>query len=68
MINENAGELLSYCLGHEDGCNRRINASGQGAQNFSAAYLFPNRLNRSLHKRVHLPVTGAAADVIYEIV
>ena len=67
MVHKHAGELLADGFG-QHGCQHRgVHAAGQGAQHLAIADALPESLDVVLHKGVHLPVTGAAADVVHKV-
>ena len=68
VIHEHTGQLLADRLGQHSRQNRGIHAAGQGAQHLAVADLLTQRLDVVLHEGVHLPIAGAAADVVHEIV
>ena len=67
MIHKHAGQLLSDGLCQHRSQHRGIHAAGQGAQHLAVANALPQSLDIVLHEGVHLPVTGAATDVIHEV-
>ncbi len=68
VVHEDAGQLLADGLGQHCGQNRGIHAAGQGTEHLAVADFFPQGFDVVLHEGVHLPVAGAAADVIHEVV
>lgn len=67
MVHKHAGQLLSDGLCQHRSQHRGIHAAGQGAQHLAVANALPQSLDIVLHEGVHLPVTGAATDVIHEV-
>ena len=67
MVHKDAGQLLAHRFGQHGGQHRRIDAAGQSAQHLAAADLLAQGLDVALDKGVHLPVAGAAADVVDEV-
>ena len=67
VIHEHAGQLLADGLGQHSGQHGGIHAAGQGAQHLALADALPQSLDIVLHKGIHLPVAGAAADVVHEV-
>ena len=67
VIHEHAGQLLADGLSQHSCQNGGIHATGQGAQHLAIADALTQGLDVVLHKGVHLPVTGAAADVVHEV-
>ena len=67
VIHKNAGQLLADGLGQHSGQHRGIDAAGQGAEHLAVADALPQGLDIVLHERVHLPVAGAAADIVHEV-
>ena len=67
VIHEHAGQLLADGLSQHSCQNGGIHAAGQGAQHLAIADALTQGLDVVLHKGVHLPVAGAAADVVHEV-
>ncbi len=67
MVNENAGQLFSDCLGEQNSTHRRIHATRKSAENFAVSDLFPQLPDRRFRERVHLPVAAAATDIINKV-
>ena len=67
MIHEHAGQLLTDGLCQHSGQHGGIHAAGQGAQHLALADALPQSLNVVLYKGIHLPVAGAAADVVHKV-
>ena len=67
MIHEHAGQLLADGLSQHSCQNGGIHAAGQGAQHLAIADALTQGLDVVFHKGVHLPVAGAAADVVHEV-
>ena len=68
VVNENAGQLLADGLGQHSRADAGIDTAGQGTQHLAVADLLAQGLDGVLDKGVHLPVTGAAADLIHKVV
>ena len=68
MVNKDAGQLLADGLGQHSSQHGGIDAAGQGAEHLAAADALPQGFDVVLHEGVHLPVAGAAADVVHEVV
>ena len=68
VVNENAGQLLADGLSQHGCADAGINAAGQGAEHLAVADLLAQGLDAVLHEGVHLPGTGAAADIVHEVV
>ena len=68
VVHKDAGQLLADGLG-QHGCQHGgIDAAGQGAEHLAAADALPQGLDVVLHEGVHLPVAGAAANIVHEVV
>ena len=67
VVHKHAGQLLSDGLCQHRSQHRGIHAAGQGAQHLAVANALPQSLDIVLHEGVHLPVAGAATDVIHEV-
>ena len=67
MIHEHAGQLLTDGLCQHSGQHGGIHAAGQCAQHLALADALPQSLDIVLYKGIHLPVAGAAADVVHEV-
>ncbi len=67
VVHEDAGQLLADGLGQHGSADGGIDAAGQGAEHFSVADLFAQSLDVVFHEGVHLPVAGAAADIVDEV-
>ena len=67
MIYKHTGQLIAYRFRQKNGRHGRIHSSGQGAEHLSATHALADCLDRFLHKSIHPPVSGAAADVAYKI-
>ena len=67
VVHKHAGQLLPDGLCQHRSQHRGIHAAGQGAQHLAVANALPQGLDIVLHEGVHLPVTGAATDVIHEV-
>ena len=67
VIHEHAGQLLADGLGQHSGQHGGIHAAGQCAQHLALADALPQSLDIVLYKGIHLPVAGAAADVVHEV-
>ena len=67
VVHKDAGQLLADGLGQHGSQHGGIDTAGQGAEHFSAADLLPQSLHIVLHKRVHLPVADAAADIVHKV-
>ena len=67
MVHEHAGQLLADGLGQHGRADAGIHAAGQGAEYLAVADLFAQGLDGVFHEGIHLPVTGAAADIIDEV-
>ena len=67
VVHEHAGQLLADGLGQHGSADAGIHAAGQGAEYLAVADLFAQGLDGVFHEGVHLPVTGAAADIIDEV-
>ncbi len=68
VVHEHAGQLLAHGLCQHGGQHGRIHAAGQCTQHLAVADLLAQSLDVVLHEGVHLPVAGAAADVVHEVV
>ena len=67
MIYKYTGQLLADRLGQQNCCNRRIHTAGKCTQYLAVSNLFTDLVDRCLHERIHLPITCASTDIIYEI-
>ena len=67
MVHKHTGQLLADGLGQHSGQHGGIHAAGQGAQHLALADALPQSLDVILYKGIHLPVAGAAADVVHEV-
>ena len=67
MVHEHAGQLLADGLGQHGRADAGIHAAGQGAEYLAVTDLFAQGLDGVFHEGVHLPVTGAVADIIDEV-
>jgi len=68
VVNKDAGQLLADGLGQHGSQHGGIDAAGQGAEHLAAADALSQGLDVVLHEGVHLPVAGAAADIVHEVV
>ena len=67
VVHEHAGQLLADGLGQHGRADAGIHAAGQCAEYLAVADLFAQSLDGVFHEGIHLPVTGAAADIIDEV-
>ena len=67
MIYEYAGQLVSDCFGKHNSCYGGIDSAGQCAEDFSVAYFFADSFDGFFYEGVHVPVAGAAADIVYKV-
>ena len=67
VVHEHAGQLLADGLGQHGRADAGIHAARQGAEHLAVADLFAQGLDGVFHEGIHLPVTGAAADIIDEV-
>ena len=67
VVDENARELVADRPMDDQGCDRRVDAAAQGADDLSVADLRANPRRRLFHERGHRPVAGAAADSIRKV-
>lgn len=68
VVYEHAGQLLADGLGQHGSQHGGVDAAGQGAEHLAAADALLQGLDVVLHEGVHLPVAGAAADIVHEVV
>ena len=67
VINEYTGELVADCLCEHNGCNRRVNSTGQCKEHFAVADFFADLLDGVFNESIHLPVSGTSTDTKYEV-
>ena len=67
VVHEHAGQLLADGLGQHGRADAGVHAAGQGAEHLAVADLLAQGLDGVLYEGVHLPVTGAVADIIDEV-
>ena len=67
VIYEYAGQLVSDCFGKHNSCYGGIDSAGQCAEDFSVAYFFADSFDGFFYEGVHVPVAGAAADIVYKV-
>ena len=48
-------------------CYGGIDSAGQCAEDFSVAYFFSDSFDGFFYEGVHVPVAGAAADIVYKV-
>ena len=68
VVNETQVSCLPMAFGQHSRADAGINTAGQGTQHLAIADLLAQGLDGVLDKGVHLPVTGAAADLIHKVV
>ncbi len=67
MIHKDACQLISHCFMHESRCNRRIDTSGKGGNNFLVSNLFSDFLNLLINEVLHCPGSFRAAYIVDEV-
>ena len=67
MVYKYTGQLVANRFCQHNCCYGGIYTAGQCTKHFALTNLLADSFDGVLYERVHLPVTGTAADFIYEV-